>query len=94
LLNRLPELDPRALHALGDEIAGTDAESLATFMDTINAWLGERLKSEPQQPQRLARIADVWMSVNKAGREAEDYNLDRKPFVFSVFGQLVDAAAA
>ena len=24
-LERLPELDPRALHALGDEIAGTDA---------------------------------------------------------------------
>ena len=94
LLARLPELDPRALHALGDEIAGTEAETLAAFMDTVNAWLGERLKSEPQQPQRLARIADVWASVNKAGRETEAYNLDRKPFVFSVFGRLADAARA
>jgi DNA polymerase-3 subunit delta' len=63
-------------------------------MDTVNAWLGERLKSEPQQPQRLARIADVWASVNRAGRETEAYNLDRKPFVFSVFGRLADAARA
>jgi len=94
LLSRLPELDPRALHALGDEIAGTEAETLAAFMDTVNAWLGERLQSEPQQPQRLARIADVWASVNKAGSEAEAYNLDRKPFVFSVFGRLADAARA
>lgn len=92
LLARLPELDPRALHALGDEIAGTEAETLSAFMDTVNAWLGERLKSEPQRPERLARIADVWASVNKAGREAEAYNLDRKPFVFSVFGRLADAA--
>jgi DNA polymerase-3 subunit delta' len=94
LLARLPEVDPRALHALGDEIAGTDAETLEAFMDTVNGWLGERLKSEPQQAQRLARIADVWASVNKAGRETEAYNLDRKPFVFSVFGRLADAARA
>ena len=63
-------------------------------MDTVNAWLGERLKSGPQEPRRLARIADVWTSVNKAGREAEEYNLDRKPLVFSVFGQLAEAARA
>jgi DNA polymerase-3 subunit delta' len=94
VLERLPELDPRALHALGDEIAGTDAESLAAFMDTVNAWLGERLKAGPQEARRLARIADVWSSVNKAGRETEAYNLDRKPFVFSVFGQLAEAARA
>jgi DNA polymerase-3 subunit delta' len=91
-LARLPELDPSALHALGDEIAGTETETLAAFMDTVNAWLGERLKTGPQEPQRLARIADVWTSVNKAGREAEEYNLDRKPLVFSVFGQLAEAA--
>jgi DNA polymerase-3 subunit delta' len=94
LLERLPEVDPRALHALGDEIAGTEAETLAAFMDTVNAWLGDRLKSGPQRPERLARIADVWASVNAAGRDTEAYNLDRKPFVFSVFGKLADAARA
>jgi DNA polymerase-3 subunit delta' len=94
LLGRLPELDPRALHALGDEIAGTEAETLAAFMDTVNAWLGDRLKSEPQRPERLARIAEVWSSINAAGRDTEAYNLDRKPFVFSVFGKLADAARA
>ncbi len=94
VLERLPELDPRALHALGDEIAGTETETLAAFMDTVNAWLGDRLKTAPQEARRLARIAEVWSSVNKAGRETEAYNLDRKPFVFSVFGQLAEAARA
>jgi DNA polymerase III subunit delta' len=94
LLDRLPALDPRALHSLGDEIAGTQAETLAAFMDAVNAWLGGRLSSGAQDTARLARIAEVWASVNQAARDAEAYNLDRKPLVFSVFGQLAEAARA
>jgi DNA polymerase III subunit delta' len=94
LLDRLPALDPRALHALGEEIAGTQAETLAAFMDAVNTWLGARLKSGPQEGPRLARVAEVWATVNRAAREAEAYNLDRKPLVFSVFGQLAEAARA
>jgi DNA polymerase III subunit delta' len=94
LLDRLPALDPRALHSLGDEIAGTQAETLAAFMDAVNAWLGGRLSSGAQDTARLARLAEVWASVNQAARDAEAYNLDRKPLVFSVFGQLAEAARA
>jgi DNA polymerase-3 subunit delta' len=42
----------------------------------------------------MARVAEVWTVVNRAAREAEAYNLDRKPLVFSVFGQLAEAARA
>ena len=94
LLDRLPALDARALHALGDEIAGTQAETLAAFMDAVNAWLSARLRSGPQDASRLARVAEVWAAVNNAAREAEAYNLDRKPLVFSVFGRLAEAARA
>ena len=92
LLDRLPTLDARALHALGDEIAGTQAEPLAAFADAVNAWLSARLASGPQETPRLARVAAVWDNVNRAIREAQEYNLDRKPLVFSVFGQLAEAA--
>jgi DNA polymerase III subunit delta' len=94
LLERLPAIDPRALHALGDAIAGTEAEPLAAFVDTINSWLGERLRNGPQQVPRLACVAEAWASVNRAAREVEAYNLDRKPLVFSVFGQLAKATSA
>jgi DNA polymerase-3 subunit delta' len=92
LLDRLPALDPRALHALGDEIAGTQSEPLAAFADAVNGWLSARLARGPQETARLARVATVWERVNRAMREAEEYNLDRKPLVFSVFGQLAEAA--
>jgi DNA polymerase-3 subunit delta' len=94
LLDRLPALDPRALHALGDEIAGTQAEPLAAFVDAVNTWLSARLESGPQEAPRLARVAEVWDSVNRAMRDAEAYNLDRKPLVFSVFGRLAEVARA
>jgi DNA polymerase-3 subunit delta' len=93
-LERLPQIDPMALHALGDRLAGTEAETLAAFMDAVNGWLSGRLGSAPQERGRLARVAEVWESVNRAARETEIYNLDRKPFVFSVFGQLAQAARA
>jgi DNA polymerase-3 subunit delta' len=94
LLERLPAVDPRALHVLGEEIGGTEAEPLAAFMDAVNAWLSARLDSQPRTAARLARIGDAYEKVNQAAREAEAYNLDRKPLVFSVFGRLAEAARA
>jgi DNA polymerase-3 subunit delta' len=91
-LERLPQIDPRAVHALGDELGGTEAETLSAFVNTINAWLSAQLHSEPQEAHRLVRIAEAWQRVNEAARETDIYNLDRKPFVFSVFHQLAKAA--
>ena len=39
----------------------------------------------------MARLAEAWEGVNAAARDAETYNLERKPFVFSVFGLLAEA---
>jgi DNA polymerase-3 subunit delta' len=87
LLAGLPAVDQRELHALGDEIAGTDAAKLATFTDAVRDWLAAKLHTQTE-PARLAEVAEVWEKVNRAARDAETYNLDRKPLVFSVFGWL------
>jgi DNA polymerase-3 subunit delta' len=92
LLDGLPEVDPQALHALGDAIGGTDAPTLAAFVDTVNAWLSARLADGTQESGRLARVAEVWDKVNRAAREVEIFNLERKPLVFAVFGLLADMA--
>jgi DNA polymerase-3 subunit delta' len=34
-LDRLPNVDSRALHALGDALAGTEPKTLATFVSHI-----------------------------------------------------------
>jgi len=91
LLDRLPAVDTKALHALGEAIAGTDAAPLAALLDTINAWLSRRLDHERGQLGRLARLADASERINAAARDVETYNLERKPLVFSVFGLLAEA---
>jgi DNA polymerase-3 subunit delta' len=40
---------------------------------------------------RLARLSEVWETVSRAMRETQEFNLERKPLVFSVFGMLAEA---
>jgi DNA polymerase-3 subunit delta' len=93
LLDKLPTLDPRAMHMLGDALGGTDQRAFAAFTDTVNAWLSARLHRGPQDSARLVRLAEAWDRTNRAAAEAEAYNLDRKPVIFSIFGQLAEATA-
>jgi DNA polymerase III subunit delta' len=90
-LDRLPALDADTLHALGDAIAGTDPQPLAAFVDTVNGWLSRRLDRDADEIGRLARLAEAWERINQASRDAIEYNLERKPLVFSVFGLLAEA---
>lgn len=92
LLEGLPQLNSAALHELGDSMVGTEPATLATFMDTVNAWLSARLHSGTRGLARKAAVAEVFEVINRSAREVETYNLDRRPFVFTVFGQLAEAA--
>jgi DNA polymerase-3 subunit delta' len=91
LLDRLPSTDAKALHALGEAIAGTDAAPLTAFLDTVNDWLSVQLDRDKAEIGRLNRLAEASERINEAARDAETYNLERKPLVFSVFGMLAEA---
>jgi len=95
LLATLPQVDPRELHALGDALGGSDRAVLAAFVDSIDRWFAERLRADDLDTNanlpRLARLAEVWEKIIRAARDTQDYNLERKPLVFSVFGMLAEA---
>jgi len=93
LLASLPRVDPRDLHALGDSLGLSDRVALAAFIDGVDRWIGERLRADDPNANlpRLARLAEVWEKINRAARDTADYNLERKPLVFSVFGMLAEA---
>jgi DNA polymerase-3 subunit delta' len=95
LLATLPRVDPRELHALGDALGGSDRVALGAFIDSVDRWVSERLRSDDANANanlpRLARLAEVWEKINRAARDTESYNLERKPLVFSVFGLLAEA---
>jgi len=93
LLNTLPRVDPRELHALGDALGGSDRTILAAFVDSVDRWVAERLRVDDANANlaRLARLAEVWEKIGRAARDTAEYNLERKPLVFSVFGLLAEA---
>ena len=97
LLAQLPALDTSALHALGEAISGTDPQPLAAVLDTVNAWLSQSLTQDHgendrgEELVRLNRLAEASERINQAARDAETYNLERKPLVFGMFGLLAEA---
>jgi DNA polymerase-3 subunit delta' len=92
LFAQLPNPDPRALHALGDALSGNEPQTLSTFMDMVNGWLSDRLDADVYGVGQMTRTAQAWEKVNRAARDVESYNLERKPLVFSVFGTLAETA--
>src|SRR4030081_3524992 len=95
LLATLPKVDPRELHALGDALGGSDRVALSAFIDSVDRWVSERLRADDANANanlpRLARLAEVWEKIIRAARDTAEYNLERKPLVFSVFGLLAEA---
>jgi DNA polymerase-3 subunit delta' len=93
LLATLPEFDPRELHALGDALGTSDRVALSAFVDSVDRWVAERLRMGNANANlpRLARLAEVWEKIARAARDTQDYNLERKPLVFSVFSLLAEA---
>ncbi len=94
LIGQLPNPGRRALHALGDALGGTEPQTLAAFLDTINAWLAAQLSNGTRDTGRLARVAAAWEKINSAAGDAQEYNLERKPLVFAIFGWLAEAVRA
>jgi DNA polymerase-3 subunit delta' len=92
LLGQLPNPDARAIHALGDALGGTDPQTLAAFVDTVNGWLSARLVGNAVDVRQSARVAEIWQQVNDSAREVETFNLDRRPLVFATFSLLAEAA--
>jgi DNA polymerase III subunit delta' len=91
LLRALPSTDPHVLHALGDEL-DRDRGLFDVFVGAVRDWLSGRLDAESGNLRRLARTADLWERLNRSARDVEVFNLERKPFVFSVFGLLAEAS--
>lgn len=91
LLGQLPAPDPQSMHALGDALGFSDPAPLATFVELVNDWLSQRLAAGGDD-RRLAKVAETWERINRAARDVEEYNLERKPLVFTVFGLLAETA--
>ncbi len=92
LLEQLPAVDPRALHALGDRAHGTDPAPLAAFVDTRQCLAVRAARRRARRTRPHGAPGRGLGQGQRAARDVETYNLERKPYVFNVFGWLAEAA--
>ena len=94
LLDRLPELDWRALHRLADRI-GSEQDDFGVVVSAALDWLHARVRHASVDPsvavRRLAPLAEVWEKIRRSAREAEVLNLDKRTTLFSIFADLAQA---
>lgn len=79
---------------LAETLAGRDAEArFEAAQDAVLRFVSaeiDRRRDEP--PARLAALVEVADRFGRAAREAAIYNLDRRPVMLSLFGELAEVA--
>lgn len=93
LLEALPRMDLAKILSLADQVARREqTEAFHTMLQAMEVWASALVRSQAGLgPHRLAPLVEVWEKNAHAAREAEAYNLDRRPLVMSMFGDLAEA---
>ncbi|WP_374306438.1 DNA polymerase III subunit delta' [Methylocella sp.] len=94
LLEELPRLDWRTIQAAADHVSLRDnADDYRALLDAVGDWLGGRVRALAPHASApsLAPYAEVWEKAGEAARRTEALNLDKRPFILSLFADLADA---
>jgi DNA polymerase III subunit delta' len=93
LLDALPSADRSRVLALAERLARRDAEdAYGLVLDAVVRWTAAALRARaPLGASRLAPLVEVCEKVARAVEEVDAYNLDRRPLILSMFGDLAEA---
>ncbi|TDR94286.1 DNA polymerase III subunit delta' [Enterovirga rhinocerotis] len=93
LLDSLPAAPAARVMSLADKLADRrSGDELPVALDTLVRWLSRRVgEGAHKGAARLAPLAELCENVLEAARTVETYNLDRRAFIVSTFGDLAEA---
>jgi DNA polymerase-3 subunit delta' len=93
LLEALPGLDLKRILALAETVSRRGAEdAFGLTLETVSHWASGQLEAKaPAGPARLAPLVEVCENVARAATDVDTYNLDRRPLILSMFGELAEA---
>ena len=96
LLRLLPEVPMLRVLSLAEKLSDRRAEGhFELALDAVHLWASERIRAGAAHgPARLAPLAELCDKIADAARSVETYNLDRRPFVVSMFGDLAEVVRA
>jgi DNA polymerase III subunit delta' len=86
--------DPKAAMALFDKTTGKAGEAnFGIILDRVESHLRQAIQdgvAAKAASATLAARAELWEKLRKSARDVETYNLDRRPFLLSIFSELAD----
>jgi DNA polymerase-3 subunit delta' len=93
ILNGLPKADTKQILALAEALSKRDADdSYELTLETVQRWVSERLHERASLgASRLAPLVEVCDKIGRSAREIDVFNLDRRPFILTMFDDLADA---
>lgn len=96
LLAALPGVDWRKVVALADRLARRGAEQdLEIVLETVERWAAGVISARAGEgARRLAPLVEGCEKSARAAADADTYNLDRRPLVLTLFGDLAEAVRA
>lgn len=92
-LKALPSVDEQALLQMANGLAARDKiAEFETMLETVDRFILDMTRARAGEgAHRLAPLGEVWEKKARAAREVDAFNLDRRPFVLSLFNDLADA---
>jgi DNA polymerase III subunit delta' len=96
LLDALPRFDVKASLAVAERLSKKGSEQdFELVLDSVQRWASLTLNRKATEgPARLAPLVEVCEKIARSAREVDIYNLDRRPLVLTMFGDLADAVRA
>jgi DNA polymerase-3 subunit delta' len=93
VLAQLPDYSHSDVMSMSDGFGRKEGRADFDVMrDTVFDWLSEQIRQRAGEgPRSLAPFAEVWEKIDRAMRDVDAYNLDRRAFALTLF---VDLAAA
>ena len=93
LLAQLPDYSHSDVMSMSDGFGRKEGRpDFDVMRDTVFDWLSEQIRQRAGEgPRSLAPFAEVWEKIDRAMRDVDAYNLDRRAFALTLF---VDLAAA
>lgn len=96
LLEGLPRFDVKASLAVAERLSKKGSEQdFELALESVQRWASLILNRKATEgPARLAPLVEVCEKIARSAREVDTYNLDRRPLVLTMFGDLADAVRA
>ena len=93
VLRKLPALDRAELLQMADGLTGRErSNDYQTVIETVQNWIADQCRVRAGEGgHRLAPLAEVWEKSARIAGETDRYNLDRRPFLLSLFADLAEA---